>query len=883
MKANFEYTTQYRDFSAARYIYAPEESFSEGTIQKTESFPEAKYIWPVGYRRFHCVRMFKPSGKVLRAEAEFLCDNLFDLWINGKRIVTDSKALPLTDITEYLTEGDNNLHIRGYQSDSYKRFSSAITGGVRIYYADGSTEEILTGEGFRELHLVTFWETEEPEGFECALPNTKYRTTDMYVMEHHPVALRRSFYFKHSFTLERLPEKATMFSSALGFYEPYLNGKRVTDSFFIPFSQVYQQEYQELDLTGLLRVGENTLGMITGNGWYNCMSWGSLRANIPAVIATVELEYENGEKQYIHTGEGWLACPSPLTENDLQYGERYDARLEVENWCSADAVGFRPASVRGEAGPSLLLQSYPFVKKVKEYKPKLLHFLSDGSPLFDVGECISGRMRIKLRGLARGKDVRIRYCERLAEDGISPENGAYVTVFYQNDCAPDGRSPYFMRNLDVYTAKGEAEEVYECRFAYTGYRYIWIEGLDSPEQIAELVALELRSELTETGSITTECEPLNRIFNATRRSWFNNICNGPTDCPTREKNFWNGDSEIFSHAACWLTDNSTFLSRWTDNGIKMHAGPVAWEDETYEIPLTLWRFYGDVGILRKRFPEMLKLIEKRTEYEGMILPENPNTHEYCDWLSPGGVTPDKLFCKGVWYCHMLDSVSKVAGIIGEDEWAAKLRERANKAIARFNELHLLAEEADYDAHCQCGIVLPVAFGICPEEMKGALVARLNEYVVAEDYHLTTGFIGTRYLLDVLADGGYSYTAYRLLSQTSFPSWLDMLNSGATATSESWHGLRDPDKSISMSHFSLGAVICWFFEYLGGIRVRDCEAGMARLVLKPHPIKEIGSFAVSYKSQHGEIYTEWHYEGDTPVFSYRLPEGVTATVDREFLK
>ena len=286
----FQYTTKYRDFSKAEYISAPKSALTEYGIRKEENFPEAKYIWPIGYRRFHSCRIFKPKGIVVRAEAAFLCDNLFDLWLNGKEIASGIKHLPLTDITELISEGENNLHIRGYQSDSYKRITAAITGGLRLYYSDGSIEQILTDSGFKELHFVNFWETEEPEGFEVALPYTKYRTTDMNVMEYHPTAARRSFYFKKSFSLDRLPKSARLLSSALGFYEPYLNGRRVTDSFFMPFSQVYRHEYQEFDVLPLLGIGENTIGMISGNGWYNCHSWGSLYGKIPAIIAMLELE-----------------------------------------------------------------------------------------------------------------------------------------------------------------------------------------------------------------------------------------------------------------------------------------------------------------------------------------------------------------------------------------------------------------------------------------------------------------------------------------------------------------------------------------------------------------------------------------------------------------
>lgn len=865
-----------KDFSKALFISAPGQAREKFNRPKEENFPGASYIWPIGYVRFHAYRLFTPGKDVVKAELAFLCDNLFDVWLNGVQVAKDVKHLELTDVTTLFKSGENNLHIRGYQSGTDESYSAAITGGIRIYYTDGTVEEIVTDGQFKQVQLVTFWETEEPAGFETATKGMS--GGDMNVMEMHPVALRRSFYFIRQFELHKKPVSAHLYATALGCYEPYLNGARITDSFFMPFCQNFQKEYQDFDILPMLRAGKNTLGMITGNGSYNCMSWGSLTAKIPEVMAILELEYEDGEKETIYTDENWLCAPSPLIENDIQYGERYDARLEKADWCAADVDTADYTKVSGRVNTDhqvLLMQSYPYIKKVKEYPLKEYRVLPDGSFMYDIGLCIAGRARVTFRNLPKGKKVRIRYCERLTDEG-TPENGAFTTVFYQQDCAPDGRSPLFMRNMDVYYAKGEELETYECRFAFTGLRYVWIECLDSVDQIAELTAFEQHNDLTETGEIITQDEALNKIFNATKRSWLNNLFNGPTDCPTREKNFWNGDSQIFSHAACWLTDNSAFLARWTDNGKKMHAGPYAWEDETYEIPLTLYAFYGDREILRRRYPEMLKLIEKRVEFEGMILPQK-DSHQYCDWLSPTGITPDKQFFCGCWYYHMLVRVADVAEILGEKKTCAELRKKAEIAREEFNRRHLVDGGRDYDARNQCGIVLPIAFGIAPEENRKALADTLAEYIKEAEYHVTTGFVGTRFLFEVLADYGYEELAYKVITNKTFPSWLDMFASGATAITESWLGEKDPDKSLSMAHFSLGSVVAWFFEYLGGIRINESEAGLTHIVLKPVMIKEIGSFAVRYQSRYGEIYTEWHFEKDVPIFNYRVPEGVSVTV------
>ena len=879
-----EMSKQYRiiekDFSGAKLLTPSKSALALFNRPKEENFPDAPYWWPLAHTRFHAYKLFTPAAKVVKAEASFLCDNLFDLWLNGQQFAFDTRHLRLTDITALVCAGENNLHIRGYQTGTDESFISAITGGIRLSYDDGTRETIFLDQDARILQLVNFYDSDrEPDGFETM-------TSDFYayvpkvpgVYPLHPIALRRSFYYIRPFSVEEMPVKATLYASALGCYEPYLNGSVLSDARLIPFGTNYVKEYQTFDLLPFLKKGTNVVGMITGNGSYNCYSWGTLTANVPALAAILELEYRDGRQQRICSDERWLCAPSPLVDNDLQYGERYDARLEIDGWCTEDYPAGRFYSVNAEDNKvlsALIAQNYPPVKAVKEYHPRRIGSLGHNVPLFDVGLCIAGRARIKLRNPHPGQKIRIRYCERMKPDG-TPQLDAYSCVFYCSDCAPGGRSDQFLRNMDVYTAKGACEEVYECRFSYTGFQYLWIEGLDSEEQLAELTALELRNDLAETGHIDTNSAELMQIFRATRRSWYNNIFNGPTDCPTREKNFWNGDSQIFSHTACFLSDCSDFLARWTHNGIKMEAGPYGWEDETYEIPYTLYRFYGDKGILRATYPKMLELIEKRQEFPGMVLPENPCA-PYCDWLSPTGISPSRQFFSGCYYYHMLDRISEIAAILGDNETAAALRARASTARAEFNRRHLCPDGRDYDAHNQCGIVLPIAFGIAPEEHREALVRTLVEYIRESDYHVTTGFIGTRYLPEVLADYGYSDTVYRLLVQPSAPSWMDMLKNGASAISESWYGLADPDGGISMAHFSLGAITGWFFEYLGGLRVNDSAPGLSHVVLKPHPIQAIGRFDMHYQTPMGQIHTHWHFEGDTPIFQYTLPEGITAEV------
>lgn len=247
MDKSCSYTTVTRDFSNADLIFAPISELLRFSRPKAESFPNASFIWPFGCTRFHAIRPFTPKGRVVRAEAEFLCDNLFDLWLNGERIAADTKHLSLTDITKYVCEGENNLHLRGYQSATYKTFSSAISGGVRLFYENGETEEIVTDNSFRQIQLVNFWETEEPDGFETVLPPER-RRRDMNVCALHPIAQRRSFYFKKTFELSSLPVSARLCSTALGCYEPY--PIKEIGSFAVRYNSLYGEIYTEWHYEG---------------------------------------------------------------------------------------------------------------------------------------------------------------------------------------------------------------------------------------------------------------------------------------------------------------------------------------------------------------------------------------------------------------------------------------------------------------------------------------------------------------------------------------------------------------------------------------------------------------------------------------------------------
>ncbi len=879
----------------ARWLSAPDCLLEQVPARRDPLFPQAPFLCGKMYIRQHLRRLFDLEAIPASAVASFTADFKFDLFCNGEPVVEKVRESGEVDMRPFLNSGQNFLMLRLYQTDTPDGFTLAVTGGLRLAFKDGATQDILTDDAFVPLWLATFWEEKEAADFltnpECGRPIRRYCGS------WHPRALRRSLLFRRPFEVRADLLSARLQATANCMACFSLDGEPLDDGVLQPGATEKRREYREYDLTTRLAPGEHVLGAVTGNGWTNCASWGTLHCHRNGIIASLILIYIDGtvEEVLSDTNGRWHVALSPLTENDLQFGERYDARLEEAGW---DRPGFKadgrwvPAAPLPEdeaaAVPPLVLQAYPPIRAVRTWRASLLRELPAGSfPaedsavrawLYDVKQTIAGTIRLTLRNLHAGQKVGFFFCERLTPDGL-PETCPYGGVVYPQDARPAGISPFNLRGYSQYIAAGRPVETYTTRFTYTGFRYVVVTGLDAPLDDEGLVALELHNDLTPAGTFACGAPALMHIVDCTRQSWENNCFNGPTDCPTREKNFWNGDTQIFSHAACWLSDCRDFLGNWTRYGRKMEPNVYGWEDETYVLPYVLYRFYGDKSVLEDCFPAMMELVERRREHPDMLLPEKPRS-PYNDWLNPTGVNLTPLFFSACWYLRMLSLVAEIAEIIGREDVASRLRGRFDESRAAFLERYFSMETARFKEDIQCAYVFGLAFNIVPGHMRTRCLERLVE-LIHQEGHQTTGFHGTRFLFDVLSEGGYAHLAVKLLLRNEFPSWGDMLQ-GLTTIPESWRGNRDPDRSLSMSHFSYGACVAWFFEYLGGIRVDESAPGLKRLVLRPHALRELGFCNVAYKTPWGEVRVSWKFDGDTPSFDYVAPEGVEVDFQPEVI-
>lgn len=867
-------TRAHHNFTSS-FITAPDEYLSR--LEKEEytystEFEDSLWIWPTANVRGHLTRAFDLGFKPESAHVEFIYDNKFDLYLNGEEFTAEKFGsmyrVDSRDVAHLLNTGTNRIALRLYQTNSCLSFSSAVRGGIKIE-GEGKELTVVTNSSFKAWLVCGFYEQNEPDGWYLA--DNLNQSIWLGCNKIHPKYLRRSCVFKKVFVCQKDIKRATLYATAQGLYEPRINGRVFDTAVLLPGSKDKVKEYQAFDLTAELRLGENELSFTLGNGWLNSKSWGWLFDKKPAILSELVIEYVDGTGETVKSDTGYNVTRSPLGENDLQFGERYDARLE-------EAVDDGMPAEECEIKLDLVPQDYPPIRVTKLEKCKKLSLLSDGVYLYDFGKNGAGRAKITLKNTKRGEIVKIRYAEFIKKDG-RPHLGPYQEAYFPDDNLEGGVAEYAAKNLDVYICRGAEEETYLPRFAFTGFRFVYIEGYSGEYTVDTVERAIMHNDLEEIGDIDTDNTDIATIWDVIKRTYRSNIFSGPIDCPTREKNFWNGDTQAFAHTACWYMDNNSFLSSWSHTGRKLQYGIYGYEDEEFILPLVLYKFYGDLEVIRVKYPIVKALIEKRaaTIPEGEIFPDKKYA-KYCDWKSIINISPD--FHAAMYYTYMYRCAAHMAKILGLREDEERYLEIFEGLKEEFNKRYYLKDKKRYVEESQSGQVLPIALALAPEKDIPEIVKALHGYVVSADYHMTTGFMGSEHILGILSDYGYGDDAIRLMLQKTYPSLLNLIGTGATTMTENWEGQVEYDdirKYDSMNHFAFGVPGRWIFEHLGGIKI--IKVGFESVLLSPMPYKEIGRLRATYKSPRGIIETEISYnENDgTFTYSYTVPSGVEAFV------
>lgn len=695
--------------------------------------------------------------------------------------------------------------------------------------------------------------------------------------------------------------RATVHATALGVFTLEINGRRVSDERLAPGWSAYQRRIHSktYDVTELIKQGENCIGATLADGWFaGYVGYGLLSGRqgvvpgvdgryfygiSPAVRVQLELELADGSRQMIVSDTTWKSSTGPITEADILMGESYDARKEMPGWSTAgfNDSGWVDAVVK--TGSHARIDPHPGVpvRAVEEITPESVIEHQPGVFIFDLGQNISGVVRLKVKGKA-GDKVTIRHAEILHHDGrMSTENLR---------CA---------RAVDTYTLKGDPNgESWTPEFTYHGFQYVELTGFPGKPDKDAVTGIVIHSDTPYHGHFECSEPMLNQLYQNMVWTQRANFFEMPTDCPQRDERMgWTGDAQIYVRAATFNSDIASFYTKWlrdlNDDQWEYGAYPpyaprhfarpnrhhaAGWMDAGVICPWTIWQIYGDTRVISEHWKKMGDFMEWRKlrdpELQGAV-----DDCNFGDWLSLGDVKTPIQFIDLAYHFYCAKLMAEMADGIGKKNEAANYRKHADNVAKAFRKIYL-KPDGSLSIHNQTAYAMTLFMGLIPDAQSSAAADHLAKLVMDNGYKMTTGFLGTRPLLPVLSAHGHHDLAGILMLQREFPGWGYEVENGATTIWERWNsfikgkGVHSPEMN-SFSHYSFGAVCEWMMAELGGID--RAAIGFDRIRIAPRPIAGITSTSTSMETRHGKLACSWRIEGSTFHTEVTVPPNTIADV------
>jgi alpha-L-rhamnosidase len=696
------------------------------------------------------------------------------------------------------------------------------------------------------------------------------------------------------FTVDSKVSSARLYVTSLGLYHVELNGARVGDWLFTPGWTSYSKHlpYQTYDVTHLLHDGVNALGAMLGDGWYRGYIGWKGRRNVYgdqlALLAQLHITYADGREQVVITDGTWKAATGAILASDLYNGETYDARLERPGWNAAgyDESDWQRVHRLPHPKHMLVAQSHPPVRAVETLHPLAIFKSPSGCTLVDMGQVMTGRVRITMRGAA-GQVVTLRHGE------VLDQHGELYTANLRT-----------AKQTVSYTLKGADEETYEPHFTFQGFRYVQVDGYPGELTPNAIEGVVIYSDMPQTGTFECSNPLINQLQQNIVWSQKGNFLDVPTDCPQRDERFgWTADAQVFIRTASFNMEVATFFTKWlrdlaadqTDEGrvafvipdiLIDEGGTAAWGDAATICPWTLYLCYGDSRILEAQYKSMKGWVTYMLSRADMHLIWRDAL--FGDWLAiaspsdrfPYDVTETDLIATA-FFAHSTQLLYRAAQVLGYEDDAAQYGSLARAIRAAFCK-EFVTPSGRLTSNTQTGYVLALMFDLLPEAQRPEAARRLEEEVRRHDLHISTGFVGTPYLLHVLSRFGYTDIAYALLLQETCPSWLYPISKGATTIWERWDGIK-PDGSFqdetmnSFNHYAYGAVGEWLYRVVAGIDLDPEAPGYKHILIQPQPGGDLTFAKATYQSLYGEIVSSWTLDDDSFRLFVTIPANTRATI------
>jgi alpha-L-rhamnosidase len=668
----------------------------------------------------------------------------------------------------------------------------------------------------------------------------------------------RSLLLRYEATLEKEIISATAFVTGLGYFEFFVNGKRIGDHFLSPAKTPYHKYvlYDSWDILPFLRKGQNAFGIHLGNGWFNPYKkwWNMYRMQWfghKMAIAEIHLKYIDGTEEIIKTDENWSSAPGPVIFNCVYDGEVYDARQEKQGWAEPgfDQRTWRKVREIHDFHPVLVSSTMPPVKENEHFTPRRVDMRKGNSIILDMRQNFAGWIKISAKG-RRGAILRIRFAEELKPDStldVTSNEKAAATA--------------------VYILKGDSVETYEPHFTWFGFRYAEITVSEGPADILNAEGLAVYSSNKTTGSFDCGNELVNKIHRATVWSQKSNMIGYPMDCPQRDERLgWMGDAQVTAEEAMFNFDMALFYRNWLQ-GIRVNQNAnsgdipiisprpyiyddgVEWSSTYFLLLKNYYTFYGDLDLLRHHYGAMEGYMDFLDSLSGgKVLKKG----WIGDWgsMAEGWREGDPPSVPTAYY--FLDSriLSEISALAGKSSGHEKFTDLAETLKRRYNKSFLDTLTFNYDDGSQMANAFPLWLNIVPPGCRDKVLENLlNDISSRHDFHFTTGVLGTKYLPEVLAETGHADAAWKIITQETAPSWNEMMKKYTTMC-EFW------TLKQSKNHVMMGSIDSWFYKYLAGIQPDPESPGFLSFSIRPFFPEGLDHASAEIETIRGKISSSW---------------------------
>jgi alpha-L-rhamnosidase len=885
---------------------------------------------------------FKVSQGIRHALLYVTGQDVVSSWVNGSQVTTGSplpawgqlpwKKYVQTDVTAQIHAGDNLLAVEtthyvvdtnGFRTADTPPMSATLV----VELADGSVAHFTSAVDSAwkvSIHPASGWTSGSTEdsswkpviayaaaiGMDSGPPGNPWPAETVKAL-------------RHEFTVQKKIASARLYSTALGAYQVFINGRRISDDVLSPGWTDYRLrlKYQTYDVTSNLTEGKNAIAALVAPGWYSTPLQWFQQPNIygvapPSLRAQLRIQYTDGTVDTVVTDGSWKGAVSPIIKAEIYDGETQDARMIQAGWNTATfaAKDWKAVEINDDQVTQFTIDGQDFqpIRVERTLTPKAMTEPKPGFYIFDMGQNFSGVEKLRLQGPA-GTNVQVRTGEILNADG---------TLYTDNLRTA--------KSTDHFILAGKGIEEFEPQFTFHGFRYLELTGLSQKPLADAVKGVVFHTDAQFTAQLKTGSSLINSLWSNILWGQRSNFVGVPTDCPQRDERLgWMADAQVFWRTATYDMDLAAFSRKFTGDMRGTQVGSAegtdaagamfgifapginttssqsgaGWSDAGVIIPWTSWVQTGDTTVVEQNWDAMTKYLAAIEKSNPDYLWKKNGGIPFGDWLSPEGPTQYPLVATASW-AYDITLMQQMAHALGKTEDEAKYAALFEHIKAAFQKEFIHADgfvagadtgpspfgainnpNAKAKGDTQTGYVLALHMNLVPDALRAAVAQKLVDKIEANHGLLGTGFLGTPYLLAVLTESGHRDLAYKLLLNTNYPSWGYLVDHGATTMWERWNGdqMKSDPSMNSYNHYAYGAVADWIYRYAAGIDATPMDAGFHTVYLHPSFDKQLGSIDFTYPSPYGDIHSAWTVKDGAAQWQLTIPansSGWLALTDSE---